>query len=241
MLTCIIKDNGEENVIKLTYENIYRELKSIPGAELTVSETWLGALNRVENRYVVFLESDCLVSGGYFDSMLGLLQKSPHFRKIAMMTSSTGVNNWANRFYGYSGDQVWSNKAHLDDGTELQTKNNYIKPNKEKKSTGVYPVQVGYVPGSLLHMGMLTKALSTLNAQEGIENNLAQMSILLSLTFWGQGGAKEGSDSFGGGIGNRVHINPNSTYVTTEEYVNDLQPGDKRMDKLMAMFKAQSI
>lgn len=214
MLTCVIKDSHEPNVIKLTYENIFKELKDIPDSEIVVQEDWLDF--NTDNKYICFLEADCLVNSGYFSSQLGLLKKSPYFRKVAMMSSGIGVNNWANKFYGYSiGDSI-------SDG---------IIPVKDKKSNVVYPVQIGYVPGAIIHVGMLSKALKTVKTVN--QKNLTHLSTQLSLAFWQQG--------IGNGVGNRVHINPNTTYVTTEDYVNDIGKFNHDGAKLYDMFKAQVI
>lgn len=214
MLTCIIRDNHEENVIKLTYENIFKELKDIPDSELLVQEDWLDF--KTDNKYVCFLEADCLVNSGYFSSQMGLLKKSPYFRKIAMMSSGIGVNNWANKFYGY----------HIGDNHS-----DGIVPVKEKRSNAVYPVEIGYLPGAIIHVGMLRKALTNLKIVD--QDNLVHMSTQLSLAFWQQG--------IGNGVGNRVHINPNTTYVTTEDYVNDIGKFTHDGNKLYKMFKAQVI
>lgn len=213
MLTVIIQDSGEENVIKLTYQNLWRELKNITGAELLVGN-WIDELDNVKNNYVCFVEADCLVSSGYFSSQIGLFKKNPLFRKLGILSSSTGVNNWANRFYGY------------------KLGNNYsegVIPELTKKSTAVYPVQIGFIPGSIIRMTMLKQALQTL----GIGNNqidLIKFSTELSLAFWQQGD------------GNRVHLNPNTTYVTTEDYVNDIGSFiPTNNPNLTSMFKKESI
>jgi hypothetical protein len=215
MLNVIIKDSHEPNVTQLTYENLWKELKDIPDAELTVGE-W--EIPKTKNRYVCWVEADCLVSSGYFESQLGLLKKNPMFRKIAMMSSSTAVNDWANKFYGYN---IGNN---YDDG---------VIPNMIKKSNQVYPVQVAYMPGAIMHIGMLTKALDTIKAKQSWEKDLVYFSTQLSLAFWQQG--------VGNGVGNRVHINPNSTYVTTETYVNDIGKFEHDGNKLIDMFRGQMI
>lgn len=214
MLSVILKDNHEPNVIKLTYENIWKELKDIPNSELLVRDHW--GTNGIKNRYVCFLEADCLVNSAYFETQLGLLKKDPMYRKVAMMSSGIGVNNWANKFYGYSiGD-------NYTDG---------VIPMKEKKSSRVYPVQIGYVPGSIIHVGMLQKLDIGIN--DSWEDDLVYMSTMISLAFWKQG--------VGNGVGNRVHINPNTTYVTTEDYVNDIGKFDPEAGGLITMFKNQAI
>lgn len=212
MLTVIIKDDGEKSVVDLTYKNLWRELKDIPGAELLVSKDWLSGLSKVKNTYVCFVEADCLVSSGYFDSMIGLFSKTPMLRKLAMMSSSTCVGIWVNKFYGYS--------------IQNADKKPFIQPNREMKSRAVYPVQVGYVPGALIR----TASLKTLLAGTKVDvNNLMLLSSQISLGFWGQGD------------GNRVHINPNSAYVTTETYVNDLGQFNPGIGELMDLFNRESI
>lgn len=212
MVSVIILDKNEPNVVKLTYQNLWKELKDIPSAELLVETEWLDA--KVKNRYVCYVEPDCLVSSGYFKSQIGLFEKNPMFRKLAMLSSSTGVNNWANKFYGYS---VGNNHS---DG---------VIPNKEKRSTAVYPVQIGYLPGSLIRYSMLKDALNTEKVSSTKDTNLVNLSTMISLAFWRQGD------------GNRVHLNPNATYVTTEDYVNDITEIEANAGDLVSMFHKESI
>lgn len=214
MLKVAIKNNGEDKVIQLTYENLHKELKDIPGAELVVVDGWFDALTKTKNNYVCFVEPDCLVSSGYFTSQLGLFQKNPYFRKLAMLSASTAVNNWANKFYGYN---IGNNHA---DG---------IIPNKDKKSSRPYPVQIGYVPGSIIRISMLTRALESLKASEALTDDFIFLSTALSLAFWQQGD------------GNRVYINPNATYCTTEDSVNDIGKFQHQGARSLDMFKRESI
>lgn len=211
MITCVIKDDGEPRVIQLTYENLWRELKDVVGAELVVTEDWLSVVDKVKNNYICFVEADCLVSSGYFASQLGLFEKNRHFRKLAALASATGVNNWANRVYGYSLGNNYS------DG---------IVPNLDKKSSQIYPVQIGYMPGAIVRVAMLKKTLGGLKLDT---KDLVQFSTELSLAFWKQGD------------GNRVHINPNTTYVTTENYVNDVGKFEIDANGLLAKFEKESI
>lgn len=215
MLSVVIQDNDEPNVIKLTYDNLYRELKDIEGSEILVEKDWFDAVPKVTNKYVCFVESDCLVNSGYFSSMMGLFKKNSYFRKLAMLSSSVGVNEWGNRFYGYSLGNSYS------DG---------VIPNKMKKSNEVYPVQIGYVPGAIIRVSMLKKTLPGLELNNTWVNDLVFLSSQLSLAFWRQGD------------GNRVHINPNTTYVTTEFYVNDISKFDPNAEnKLVDMFRKEAI
>lgn len=213
MITVIIKDNGEENVVRLTYENLWRELKDIPGAELYALKNWFD-MPQINNKYVCFVEADCLVNSGYFSSQLGLIKKNPYLRKLAMFSASTGVNNWANKFYGYNVGNNYS------DG---------IIPNRTKKSTQPYPIQIAYVPGAVIRYSMLVPLLDKLKANNSWENDLVFLSTQLSLGFWRQGD------------GNRVYINPNATYVTTEEYVNAIGKFENEAADLYTMFSRESI
>lgn len=223
MLTVIIKNDGEPNVVGLTYQNLWKELKDIPEAELIVAEDWFGTLPRVKTPYVCFVEADCLVNSGYFTSMVGLYKKSRMLRKLAMLSSSTGVNNWANKFYGYSIKKEWTGAP------PVEVKQPFVQPNKEMKSRGVYPVQIGYVPGALIHVKMLRVLLDDGDFRGQYDHDLVELSTRLSLGFWRQGD------------GNRVHINPNGTYVTTESYVNDLGKFDPKATDLMEMFERETI
>lgn len=224
MLTVVIQNNGEDNVIELTYKNLWRELKDIPEAELLVSEDWLDYLGATKNKFICFVEADCLVNSGYFSSQLGLFQKNKYFRKLAMLTSAVGVERWENKFYGYALDQGYSNPAG---DPPVQVKNHFFKPSLTKKSKAVYPVQMGYVPGAVIRTAMLKDALKEIGTLD--QKDLVHMSEQLSLTFWKQGD------------GNRVHINPNTTYVTTEKYVNDLAELHTELESLPDMFKRESI
>ncbi len=211
----VIKDNGEPNVIKLTYENIFRELKDIPDASLVVVKNWTDAID-TKDRYICFLEPDCLINSGYFASQLGLFKKNPMFRKLSMLSSAVAVNDWHNKFYGYC-----LGNGYIDG----------VMPVRDKKSKAVYPVQIGYVPGAIIRTNMLREALETLadeNMSE-LEDDLVKLSTELSLAFWRQGD------------GNPVHINPNTTYVTTEQSVNDVSKFDSKGADLAGMFKKESI
>lgn len=203
MISVIILDNGEPNVIRLTYENLYKEIKDIEGAELLVSKDWLKPLATIKNQYVCFVEADCLVSSGYFSSQMGLIKKNGYLRKLAVFGTAIGVNNFGNRFFGYEIADKWSMAIG-----GVSTNNKQVEPIRAKKSTGAYPVQIAYVPGAILRMSMLLPQLEQLGYKDKPQKDLVKFSAALSLGFWQHGG--------------RININPNATYVTTENYVNDL-------------------
>lgn len=215
MITVVIKDSGEDKVTQLTYENLWRELKDIPESEILILKNWSDGLEGIVNKYICFVEADCLVNSGYFTSQLGLLRKDPYLRKLAMLSATTGVNNWANRFYGYEIDTEHDNK---------------VTPILHKRSGVVDAVQIGYFPGSIVRVNMLKKELKILqDFDKHTEQDLVTLSTKLSLAFWRRGD------------GNRVHINPNAVYVTTEDYVNDLGRFPAKADDLLEKFGRESI
>lgn len=228
MVTVIIKHDGEDNVVKLTYENLWRELKDIEGAQLLVSPHWFDALDKVKNKFVCFVEADCLVSSGYFTSQLGLLNKNAQNRHIAVMSASTAVDNWANRFYGYD---VTSD--HVDG----------VLPNKEKKSSVPYMVEVSYIPGSIIRLATLRHLVKENANIQDWERDLVHLSANMSLNLWGRGASVDAKHP-NGQLGNFVLLNPNATYVTTERYVNDISKFDfevKNMEMLLKIFRQQEI
>lgn len=214
MLTVVIEDSGEDRVTQMTYEQLYKELKDIPGSELFILKDWFDGLDKIRNKYICFVEADCLVTSGYFTSQMGLLKKDPYFRKLAMLSSVTGVNNWANRFYGYKIDGSHNKK---------------VTPVLAKRSGSVDAVQIAYAPGSIIRVSMLKKVLKDLKSMPPRNEDLVLFSTILSLAFWRQGD------------GNRVHLNPNATYLTTEDYVNDLGRFTVDSDDLVEKFERESI
>lgn len=213
MITVYIKDNGEPNVIKLTYENLFKELKDIPKSEIVIVNKWFEALDSTKNPYACFVEADCLVNSGYFSSQLGLIKKNSN-RNIAILSSATGVNDWGNKFYGY----------HIG--------NNYtdgLIPCRDKKSKYIYPVQVAFLPGALVRRNMLGKIMKDLNWPVGIQRDLRLLSATVSFEFWKR------DDGF------RVYINPNATYVSTEDSINDISHPDANMGDLPTKFASESI
>lgn len=221
MLSVVIKDDNEPQVTRLTYENLWRELKGIPNTEIIIAKDWFSVLPSIKNIFVCFVEADCLVNSGYFSSQIGLFKKNPLFRKLAMLSSAVAVNQWVTRFYGYSIEK------HVIDGySKLEMP--FIEPVKDKKSKNVYPVQIGYLPGAIIRTAMLRSLLEEVDISSR-DADLVHLSTEVSLGFWSQGD------------GNRVHINPNTTYVTTEEYVNDLGDFDPQAGDVIKMFARELI
>lgn len=220
MVSVIIHDNGESSVVKYTYECLYKELKDIHGSELLIAKDWFEALPKIRNNYVCLVESDCLVSPGFFQKQVDALMKN-QLRRISMVSPVAAVNHWDNTFYGY---QVSGQYADL------------IEPITKKRSNALHPIQIGYLPGAIIRVKMLRQAIEDLGANMSWKNDLVFLSTELSFAFWqqGQGGAK-------GQNGNPVYINPAVTYVTTEDYVNNVAHFGGEIMDLMSKFNKESI
>lgn len=215
MITVIIRDNGEKSVIQMTYEDIWKQLKELSGAEIIVHPDWFQALPAAQNKFVCFVEPDCLVSPGYFASQVGIFTKNKSLRKLGILGTATGILNWANRIYGYSFGNNWS------DG---------IVPNRTASSRVISPVQVAFVPGAIMRTKMLREVVKVHEERFGdapIDNeNLVKLSVYLSVRFWELGD------------GHRVAVNPSTTYVTTEEYPLEIfkTPEDLDISEMLVRF-----
>lgn len=169
MITCIILDNGEPNVVQLTFENLYKELKDIYGSELLIKDKWFD-LDEIKNRYVCFVEPDCLVEPGYFQSQLERFKKKGFSRLTGVMSATTSVKYWPNEIYGYKmGSGIMG-----------------VMPNRKPKSSSAFTVQVAYIPGSVMRMTMLKEALKDIEISE-LHNDLVYLSAELSMAFWKRG------------------------------------------------------
>lgn len=211
MITVYIRDD-EPKVIELTYENLFKELKDIPKSEIVIVNKWFEGLDKTKNPYTCFVEADCLVNSGYFSSQLGLIKKNSN-RNIAVLSSATAMNDWGNRFYGY----------HIG--------NNYtdgLIPSREKKSKHIYPVQVGFLPGALVRRNMLGKIMHDLKWPVDIQRDLRLLSTVISFEFWKR-------DGF------RVYINPNSTYVSTDDSINNISHPNIDVGNLPQKFASECI
>lgn len=166
MLTLVIPRTAESTVVHLTQENLQRELKSINGSELLVCDTWGEGIAKARNDFICLVEPDCLVSGGYFASQMGLFKKNPNYRQLGVMGSSTGINTWAKRIYGYKLGEKYS------DG---------VLPVYDKLSTAPYTVPITYIPGAIMRMSTLKRVLKSI---EPSEKDLIRYSTELSLEFW---------------------------------------------------------
>lgn len=215
MVSVVILNNGESNVIQLTFENLYRELKDIYGSELLIKDNWFD-LEGIKNRYVCFVEADCLVEPGYFSSQLEKFIEKGYSRNMAIMSSATSVNYWNNKIYGY----------HINsDGAG-------IVPNRKPKSRVPFTVEVAYIPGSIIRVSTLKLILDDFNHQT---SDLVYLSSELCMALWEKSAESQGK-------GYRVYLNPRTSYLTTEGYVNDLGKFNaEASNDVISLFSKESI
>lgn len=193
MLTVIIPNTDEPTVIRLTYDNLRRELSSIDGSELLIAKSWEAGLQQAKGEFVCIVEPDCLVSSGYFSSNLSLFLKNDHFRKLAMIASCLGVDNWGNRIYNYKLDKVTSGNR------KLSVSYWRIAPERKKKTHILYPAQVGFVPGAIFRRSALAEVAKEIGFKS---KDLVELSTKISFHFWASN--------------RRILVNPNTTYVSTD-------------------------
>jgi hypothetical protein len=120
-----------------------------------------------------------------------------------MLSSATAVSQWKNCIYGY----------FIED-----TK---VIPNRKPKASRTYPVQIAYIPGTIIRTSSLKKLLKLTAVPKGYYNDLVYYSSLISLSSW-ENGLTFDDKHPEGQLGSQIYLNPEVTYVTTEDYVNDL-------------------
>lgn len=212
MLSVILPRTAEATVLKLTEDNIRKE--TVPfGSELIVADSWGQGLNKCNTEFICFVEPDCLISSGYFQSMLGLFQKNRFYRQLGVMGSATGVNDWGNTIYGF---QLGDNYADS------------VTPVEYKQSTAPYPAPIVFIPGAVLRVSTLKRILkSNPRLFETYRDNLVYLSTMLCLEIWRHNG--------------RVALNPSSTYVTTEAYVGERGQFDPKAGDLINLFAQEQL
>lgn len=208
MLSVILPRSAEPTVIQMTQEQLQKELQEVNGSELLVTDSWGEGIAKCRTDFICLVEADCLVNSGYFGSMMGLFKKNPYYRQLGIMSSATGINNWANKIYGY---HLGSNYS---DG---------VMPNKESKSTSPYFLGVAFIPGAIIRMSTLKRVMQDFEYFESYANDLVYFSTMLSLEFLRKG--------------SRISINPNATYVTTEDYVGEDAKFDASAGDIVTMFE----
>lgn len=221
MLSVIIRDCGEPNVIQLTFEQLYKELKDISGSELLIRDKW--DLTDVKNRYVCFVEPDCLVSEGFFKKQLEAFSAlSP---RVVALGHGTAVKYWDNKIFGYCLSADY-------DAT--------VVPIRKAKTSRPYPVQIAYIPGTVIRTASLKRILKKLTISH-LEEDLVYYSSLVSLGIWNGGITTDAKHPLGQ-LGTQIHLNPNVSYCTTEDYVNDIGRYNEPMEgNLISLFSRESI
>lgn len=232
MLTVIIKRSDEPKVIQLTQENIMRELGTINGSEMLLEDSWLLGLRKVRTPYVCLVEADCTLSANYLSSNFGLMRKTSWtengkgggYTKLAMIASCLGVRDFGNRIYSFSLQQE-KTKDYVDE-EEVELKYYQIRPDKKKQSTGLYAAQVGFVPGAIMRMSSLTEIIGEGSPIPWDSQNLVQLSSALSFHLWS--------------TNRRININPNTTYVSNEAYLENPPHFDhKAPERALDIFKKE--
>lgn len=196
MLSVILPRWDDPPVIEMTRDNIQNELRSVVDAELIVANSWLDGLNKSRTDFVCLIEPDCLVSSGYFSSNLSLFLKNKQFRKLAMVSSAIGLNNWGNKIYGYHMERVTYGK----DDDNIQTTCTEIQAFRERRSSSLFPVQVGFLPGAIVRRSAMQAILQEFKKLD--MQDLVKLSTDISFYLWS--------------TGRRVYVNPNTTYVSTD-------------------------
>lgn len=209
MLSVVIPNILEPTVVRLTYSNLQKELLNINGgAELIIADSWRAGIVESRGDYICLVEPDCLVSGGYFSSNLGLFKAHKHYRKLAMVSSCIGVADWDNRIYNY-------HLAMSSSGDSNGVMYWRIAPERVKKGKGLYPVQVGFVPGAIIRRSVAVRLLKKIN---WANPDLVALSTELSFYLWS--------------TNRRVLINPNTTYVSDDKTLENPAEFDPKIPRV---------
>lgn len=220
MLTIIIKRSQEPTVIQMTYEDIARQAHSINGAEILVEDSWTEGLRKVRTPMVCLVEADCVLSAHYLSSNFGLMNqhvtkggKGGGYNRLAMISSCLGIKRFDDRIYNYELKKV----------KDKDMKYHQIQPEREKRSTSLYHVQVGFVPGAIMRMRSLD-----IDSLPWDSKNLVEMSTIVSFHLWN--------------TGRRIQLNPNTTYVSGDEYIEHPPKFDPKLpDNARNIFTKERI
>lgn len=221
MLTVIIKRNAEPTVIQMTQENIIKELGQINGSEMLLENTWLAGLKKVRTPFVCLVEADCVLSANYISSNVGLMKKTAGgdkgggLTRLAMIASCLGVNNFANRIYSYRLERK-----------EVPPINHWtIQPDRDKGSTKLYEAQVGFMPGAIIRFSSIKGIIDDIFWDH---SNMVEVSTKLSFHLWN-------TDRI-------IRINPNTTYVSNEKYLEDPPIFDPEVpDRVATLFVNEGL
>lgn len=210
MITVVIRRTDEPKVIQMTQSDLVKQLGDIQGAEIILEDTWGEGLKRVRTPYVSLIEPDCVFSSSYYSSNYGLIKKAHEktgngrmgaggYQSLAMISSCLGVRDFANRIYNFELDKVRIKDTFKTSEGDLTMKEWHIMPNRNKLSSVLYHVQVGFVPGAIIRMSALKDIIED---ELWAGEDLVKLSTALSFYLWD--------------TGRRIQLNPNTTYVSTD-------------------------
>lgn len=223
MLTVVIKRSDEPKVIQLTQENIMRELNNIVGSEMLLTDTWQEGLKQVRTPYVCLVEADCVLSSGYLTSNFSLFKKNNPKgggnMKLSMLTSCLGIKTFGNRVFSYKAQFTEEKDGQLDFGRTR------MAPVIMKTHTGIYPVEVGFIPGAICRMTAIQEIVDTFDWDQP---DLVKMSTELCFHMWH--------------TNRRVESNPNTTYVSNEDNLDKTSLFDVQIPaEVHNIFRRESI
>ena len=230
MLTVIIKRSVEPEAIHFTIEDIVRQMSSLRDCEILVEDSWREGLRKVRTPYVCLVEGDCTLSASYLVNNIALMKKAINwgttgggYVKLAMLSSCLSYKTFDNRIYNYGLSEI---TTYIDKSKDWTMTEWGIGLNRNKGSSKLYPVQVGFVPGAIIRTSAINReAFENINWDN---KNLIQLSTEVSFHFWN--------------TNRRVQVNPNTTYVSLEEYL--LLPSLFKLkvpDKVANIFQKEGI
>lgn len=204
MITVVIRRTDEPKVIQMTQADLSRQLGGINGAEIILADTWLEGLKKVRTPFVSLVEPDCVFSANYYGSNASLINKGGKkgggYNKLAMLSSCLGIRDYGNRIYHYELKKEEEKAGVIQvEGkpTAVSMKNWKLAPCRDKRFSGLYSAQVGFVPGAVIRMASIKDIVDDMLWNE---RDLVKLSTALSFYFWD--------------TTRRIQVNPNTTYVS---------------------------
>lgn len=206
MVSVVIRRTDEPKVIQMTQSDLVRQLNDVQGAEIILEDTWSEGLKKVRTPYVSLIEPDCVFSAHYYSSNVGLIKKAHEknavhykggggYQRLAMITSSLGVRDFGNRIFNFELDKISEGEVN-----NVKLKGWHVVPTRERLSTALYHIQVGFVPGAIIRMSAIKDIIED-ELWDG--DDLVKLSTALSFYLWD--------------TGRRIQVNPNTTYVSSDQ------------------------
>jgi len=232
MLTVVIKRSDDPRVIQLTQKEMSKQLWSINGAEVLLEDSWNLGLRKVRTPYVCLVEADCTLSANYFMANYGIMRDTHAIHgggntKVAMLSSCLGVRDFGNRIYNFELDvvkvPVIGNRT--SEGERVQVREWHVRPVRNKLELKTYPVQIGFVPGSIIRM---TSIRDLIDDSVWEYKDLVRMSTAVSFYFWD--------------TNRRLLLNSNTTYVSADKKMENPPLFDVKVpDKVAHIFQQELI